>query len=103
MIGEDKAARMGSLPDYSTTPVEYNDRARKARLKYGICPLCGLVRDLVLDHCHDHWLARGSVCYSCNMRMSYLDHGYWTSRGYAAKFHEWRYRCPTCKERESVA
>jgi hypothetical protein len=77
-------------------PIPYNDRARKAAPKYGICLLCNHVRDLILDHCHKHDLVRGSVCYSCNMRMCYVDGGYYTSRYYPQIYHEWRYRCADC-------
>lgn len=75
-------------------PILYDDRARKARSQYGPCPLCGLDKDLVLDHCQDHRWCRGSVCYSCNRIMDEVDSG----RRHTPRYREWRRRCVDCDE-----
>lgn len=80
-------------------PIRYNNRARKSAIKHGVCPLCDLVRDLVLDHCRRHGWVRGSICYSCNAKMDYLDTGYHTARYYPAKYYDWRYHCIDCKKK----
>jgi hypothetical protein len=73
-------------------PVYYDDRARKAASKHGRCPLCGLGKDLELDHCQDHHWCRGSVCSSCNRIMVEVDSG----RRSTPRYHEWRRRCMDC-------
>ena len=73
-------------------PVYYDDRARKAASKHGRCPLCGLGKDLELDHCQDHHWSRGSVCSSCNRIMVEVDSG----RRSTPRYHEWRRRCMDC-------
>lgn len=80
----------------SAALVLYNDRARKAAPKRGTCPLCGLLKDLILDHCHRHWWARGSICYSCNSKMGNVDGGYRTAECYAPKYFEWLDNCVDC-------
>lgn len=73
-------------------PIPYDDRARKAASKHGSCPLCSLDKDLVLDHCQDHYWCRGSVCSSCNRIMVEVDSG----RRNTPRYHEWRRRCVDC-------
>lgn len=73
-------------------PIRYDDRARKARSEYGACPLCGLGKALVLDHCWDHGWCRGSVCSSCNRIMDEVDSG----RRNTPRYREWRRRCVDC-------
>lgn len=77
-------------------PVPYNDRARKAAPKHGTCPLCGRLKDLVLDHCHRHWWTRGSICHSCNTKMSHVDDGGYRSQYYPRTYSEWRRNCVDC-------
>lgn len=79
--------------------VPYNNRARKQALKYGVCPLCGKTGRLVLDHCYPHDWVRGPICYSCNVKMGYVDRGYNTSRFYPAVYKQWRHRCGECRAR----
>jgi hypothetical protein len=91
-LREQLTVTVSSLFTPIVPPIPYDDRSRKAASKHGPCPLCGLGKDLVLDHCQDHHWCRGSVCSSCNRIMEEVDSG----RRNIPRYHEWRRRCVDC-------
>jgi hypothetical protein len=91
-LREQLTATGSSLFTPIVPPILYDDRARKAASQHGPCPLCGLDKVLVLDHCQDHRWCRGSVCYSCNRIMVEVDSG----RRNTTRYDEWRRRCVDC-------
>lgn len=68
---------------WSTPEVTFRQRARRYGLSVeelenliaefkGVCPLCGRVEDLVIDHCHVTNRVRGLLCGACNKALGVL-------------------------------
>lgn len=46
----------------------------------GACAICGSVRKLAIDHCHETGRVRGLLCYPCNIKLSGMEDVAWAAQ-----------------------
>lgn len=68
------------------------DKSRK-------CNLCGLKKNVIVEHCHVHGLVRGLTCSSCNQHLAALDAG---KRRPTEKEIFYLDNCPDCRQARHI-
>ena len=53
---------------YGVTPDQFSEAEEQAN---GICKLCELEKELLIDHCHESGKFRGLICRECNLMLGH--------------------------------